>query len=891
MTARVRAGRRADVLLSDGTVASIRPVEDTDGLALKALHQGVAPENLRLRFSATSSAAGAAYVRHVLETPETLALVVERHGGLVALGTAEILDPGTAELALLVADDCHALGIGSLLVEHLAAAARDRGIGRFVAEVLVDNTAMLGVLVDAGFSASRRVEAGCVHVEMDTAASTEAIRAADERECRSEARSLRPVLAPRSVAVVGARRDATGVGAAVLRSILARGFTGAVHVVHPDAPDVCGNPTVRSLADIPGGVDLVVVAVPVASVRTVLEDAARAHARGAVVLTSGFAEMGGAGATLQRDLLEIARSNSMRLVGPNCLGLVNTDPAVSLYATFSSATPPAGGLALASQSGGVGIVVEDLACRLGLGIGRLVSLGNKVDVSGNDLLAAWRDDPHVAAAGLYLESFGNAPKFARMAREFSERKPLLAVVGGQSPGGRRAGASHTAAAATPAVGVRALFAQAGIIPCASAEELAECALLLSEQPRPHGRRVAILTNAGGMGVLTADAADAHGLSVPELPAQLRDAIALLTPGTGGTTNPVDAGAGAAPETIARIADLLLGGDHVDALVVLLVATDVGDSPGAVALLPGVRRRHPEKPVLLVPLGGLPLTSSGGVTAYPDANAAVRALARAAAYDEWRREPHVPDPPDDPDRAFRVRAVAQELLEASRADGWLAANESARLLVEHGLGAEGVVAVGPADSVAVAERIGYPVAVKAGGPSVVHRSERGLVRVGLTTADQVRQAVAAFEDELGAGTPILVQPVVAGVEVALGIVQDPCFGPLVMVGAGGVATEVWDDRVFLMSPVTRRDAARALRSLRVWPLLDGFRGAPRCDVGGLMDLLVRVSRLGEEVPAVAEMDLNPVIVTPSGCRRVDAKVRLAPARLMDAGIPRRLRDPS
>ncbi len=882
----------ADVLLADGTVATIRPVTVGDGPALVALHDSVGPENLRLRFFSASRLAGRAYAEHVVASPDTLALVAERCGELVAVATAEPVEAGTAEVAFLVADEYHGLGIGSLLLEHLAAAGRERGCRRFLAEVLAENGGMLDVLQDAGFAITRRPEAGSVHVEMDTTASYDVLRAADERECRSEARSLAPLLRPRSVAVVGARRDGSGVGAAVLRSIVAGGFTGAVRVVHREAVAVQGIPAVHSLTEIDGGVDLVVVAVPAVQVLDALRDAVAAGCRAAVVVSSGFAELGGAGAQLERAILELARAGSMRVVGPNCLGVMNNHPAVRLDATFSGFVPPAGGLALGSQSGGVGIVLADLARALGIGVSMLVSLGNKVDVSGNDLLAAWRDDPHVTAAALYLESFGNAPKFARVAREFSERKPLLAVIGGRSDGGRRAGASHTAAAASPVVGVRALLAQAGVLACDSVEELAEAALFLGRQPLPRGRRVAILTNAGGMGVLAADAAEDLGLVVPELSERVRCTLARQVSGTAGTTNPVDAGAGVAPRAMVRIAEDLLAADEVDALLVILVATGVGNAAGTAHMLPDIRRGHPEKPVLLVPLGGLrtDLNGSSGVTTYRSAASALRALAHAARYDEWRRDPHRPDPPDDPDRGFRARDLARDLAAARPDGGWLDVHDGEALLGEYALAPDGRVASGADAVVEVAREVGFPVVVKAVGRSVVHRTERGLVRVGLSTDTEVAGAVAAFEEVVGGPADVLVQPVVKGTEIALGVVRDPHFGPLVMVGAGGVATEIWDDRVFLVPPVSRRDAARAVRSLRVWSLLAGYRGAAAGDVAGLEDLLVRVARLADDVPAVAEMDLNPVVVGPDGCHLVDVKVRLDHAPVLDAGVPRRLRRP-
>ena len=487
----------ADVLLADGTIAVIRPLRGDDLDAVLDLHEHVSEDTLRLRFFTTSRQAGRQYVAHLFDdaNEQSAALVAVVRGRVAGLATAEVLTADRAEVAFLVSDQDRGRGLGSLLLEHLAALGRAYGVTRFDAEVLADNHGMLRVFRGAGFAISRRTEMGEVTVELRTDVSAAALDAADRREWRAEALSLRPLLAPRSVAVVGVRREDSGVGRAVLAAIRSAGYAGRLCVVHPEGTEVAGLATYPSLADVPDRVDLVVVAVPADRVAAVMTDVCAAGAGAAVIVSSGFA---GAGQPVGRGLLELARAHSVRVVGPNSQGVLSRTEDGTFNASFARELPSVGGLAVAAQSGGVGLTVLDLARGQGVGVHSFVSLGAKLDVSSNDLLAAWGEDDRVAAGALYVESFGNALKFARTARRFAERKPLLAVAGGPA-------ASE---------GVTALFAQAGVIPCRGAADIAEAAAVLTQQPLPGGFRVGVVTNAGGMGVLTAGMASGEGLSVP-----------------------------------------------------------------------------------------------------------------------------------------------------------------------------------------------------------------------------------------------------------------------------------------------------------------------------------------------------------------------------------------
>ncbi|HET7734506.1 MAG TPA: GNAT family N-acetyltransferase [Nocardioidaceae bacterium] len=885
----------ADVLLTDGRVATIRVLTPADAEGLTALHEGVGEHSLRLRFFSANVGTARQYAAHLLDGADdtVLTLVAVLGHRIVAEASAERVGPDTAEVAFLVADDVHGLGLGSLLLEHLAAGCRELGITAFVADVLADNSQMLRVFLDAGFTVTKHSEYGVVEFRISTEATSAAVRAADEREFHAETASLRPLLYSRSVAVLGVRRTGGGIGNAVLSSIVAGGFTGDLYVVHPQPDEVQGLEGLTllpRLTDVATDLDLVMIAVPARHVLDALRDAVAAKAAAAVVISSGFSELGEEGAQIQRDLLRIARENSIRLVGPNCLGVLSNDPAIKLNATFTKASPPEGGLAIASQSGGVGIAMLDMASDLGLGVHSFISLGNKADVSGNDLLAAWYNDDHVRVAALYLESFGNAAKFARIARRFAERKPILAVVGGRSSGGVRAGASHTAAAAAPSVGVQALFAQAGVIGCTSASAMARTALLLTEQPLPRGSRIGIVSNAGGIGVLAADTSEDLGLEVPELSEPLRNALGSLVHGTIGTSNPVDLGAGADAHQLAGVAEAVLASGEVDALLVPIVATNVTDPTPLVVALTETRRRHPDTPVVLVAMGGLAVPAEGapGVTVFDSPEEAVDAMAAASRYAAWLALPRDEPTRPDPTQSVAARSRAQALLEEATG-GWVPAGGVSELLTPYGLAPSGTLCLDPLDAARAADELGFPVAVKVADETIVHKTDRGLVRVGIGSEAEVIAAVRAFEAELDCtSVPVLVQPVVSGVEIALGVVRDPGFGPLVMVAAGGTTTNILDDRTFLLPPVGRQDAARALRSLRIWPLLNGYRGSEPVDVAALEELICSLGRLSLDVPEIAELDLNPVMATPEGVVLVDVKMRLAEAAPGTDGVPRQLR---
>jgi acyl-CoA synthetase (NDP forming) len=661
-----------------------------------------------------------------------------------------------------------------------------------------------------------------------------------------------------------------------------------VYAVNPAADTIAGILAYPSIAVAPQRPDLVVIAVPAPRVAAVLSDAAAAGARAAVILSSGFGEDGPQGKARQAELVRIARDGGMRIVGPNCLGFLNTDPAVRLHATFAAAATP-GGLAVASQSGAVGISLLDQAAKAGLGISSFVSLGNKADVSGNDLLSYWYDDPAAKVVALYLESLGNPRRFARIARAVARRKPVLAVKSGRSAAGSRVGASHTAAAAAPDATVDALFAQAGVIRCDGLGDLLDTARIFVGQPLPAGDRIAIVGNAGGINVLCADAADAAALTLPELPAAVQAAIRMAAPAAAATSNPVDLGAAVTADAMNTAIRTIA--PHVDAIVVAFGATLAADVPGIVDAIGGVVDGVPI-PAAVVLLGVTDAPTNLGarrapVYALPED--AIGALGRAVRYARWRRAPLGERPElTGIDAACARRIVAGAL---TTGGGWQPPNVAGDLLDCYGIRVVAVreTATSP-DAVAAATTIGFPVVVKSANTELVHKTDIGGVRLSLDTADAVTDA---YRDIVAAtGDPrVLVQAQAsAGIELVAGIAHDPLFGSVLMCGLGGVHTDLLGDRTLRLLPVTDRDAAQMWRDLRAAPLLTGYRGAPPVDTAAVEDLLLRLGRLAEDLPEVAELDLNPIIVGTAALAIVDVKIRLAAVGTEPDSALRSLREP-
>jgi acetyl coenzyme A synthetase (ADP forming)-like protein len=873
-----------DAVLADGGTVHIRPITPEDGADLVSFHAGLSQETVYFRFFGAHPKLSDGEVERFtnVDHDKRMALVATLRGRIIGVARYDRTEEGAqdAEVAFVVADEHQGRGIATLLLEHLAAFARTRGITRFRADTLPQNQPMQEVFRRAGFAEKAHFDQGVVNVWLDIEPNESTLEAIESRWRNAAARSVERLLCPRSVAVIGASRTRGTIGHELLRNVLSSGFTGPVYPVHPSARSVASVRAYPSVLAIPDEVDLAVVVVSSSQVPDVIDDCVAKGVKGVVVISAGFAEVGSDGEIAQREMVAKARGAGMRVIGPNCMGVINTAAGVSLNATFAPVPPEPGRVAFSSQSGGLGIAVLEEARRRGVGLSSFVSVGNKADVSGNDLLQYWQQDDGTDVILLYLESFGNPRRFARVARQVSRTKPIVAVKAGRTIAGSRAASSHTAALASPDTAVDALFAQTGVIRVDTLEELFDAAQMLSTQPVPAGRRIAIVGNAGGPGILAADACEAAGLEVPELSSKTQDRLRSFLHGAASVRNPVDMVASAGPANYEQAIRAVLDDDGVDAVISIFIPPLVTD-PDDVARAISAAAERAAKPVVANFLGmteaPAPLTGvTRRVPCYTFPEPAVRALAHACEYGEWLSRPAGTSPIFPDLQVSAARGVVQSALNRDSAGGWLGPDDVGALLAAYGIHqAESRSATSPEEAGAAADDIGYPVALKAASAQLVHKTDADGVALSLTTADEVREAFVAMEsrlaDRMGGATVQAMAPV--GVETIVGLVHDPSFGPLVMFGTGGTAVELFGDRSFRILPLTGLDAAELVRSVRGSPLLFGYRGSPEVDVSALEDLLLRVGLLAEDIPEIAEMDLNPVIAWPGGAVAVDAKIRV------------------
>jgi acetyl coenzyme A synthetase (ADP forming)-like protein len=861
-----QAAGAVDVILKDGGTLRLRPPAAGDADAVLAFLLGLSERTLYLRFHGIRRV-DEALAESLLEPDwvERGALTAWLGERIVGIANyVRLRDPALAEAAFVVADEEQGRGIGTRLLEQLAVRAAESGVARFVAEVMAENQQMLSVFTGAGFDVVRELEHGEVEVSFPIA-STEAFQArVEERDHVAVAASLRPFFEPASVAVIGASRRRGSIGGELFRNVLGADFAGAAYPVNRGGEPVAGVRGYGSISEIPDPVELAVICLPGARVLEAAEEALAKGVRAICVISSGFAETGAQGLERQEQLLALVRSHGARLLGPNCLGIASTKP--KLNATFAPRALPPGRIGFSSQSGALGLaLLEQSSARLGFSA--FVSIGNKADVSSNDLLEWWEDDPQTDVVLLYLESFGNPRKFGRLSRRVARRKPILALKAGATAAGAKAASSHTAALAGSEAAVDALFHQAGVLRARTLEELVDVAGLLSSQPLPRGRRVGVLTNAGGLGILCADACEAAGLELPELADETRAALSEVLPGDASVANPIDMLGSATGATYEQALPLLLADPRLDALIVLFVPPVVAGAPEvAAAIRRAVDSVHTDKPVLAAVMSaeGTPLELlESGVASFAYPEPAARALGLVADRAEWLRRPAGTVPELDGIDADAAKAVV-----AAGGESWLPPAQARTLLAAYGIPLVAERTAADADrAVAAADAIGYPVVVKTAAAGA-HKTESGGVALDLGDEEQVREAV----ERIG-GAVIVQQYLTGGTELLAGVVQDPVFGPLVAFGPGGVLAELIGDATFRIAPLTDVDAEELVTGGKAGRLVAGFRGTAASDRAALEGLVHRLGRLAEDFPEVSELDLNPVIAGPDGCVAVDARVRV------------------
>ncbi|MFB2571667.1 GNAT family N-acetyltransferase [Micrococcus sp. IITD107] len=895
----------ADVVLRDGSTAHLRPIRPDDAEELARMHRQQSQTSIYLRFFTYKSSLSSKELQRFTQVDhrDRVALIVLRGGEIIGVGRYDRLDdPLEAEVAFNIADSQQGRGLGSILMEHLAVAARENGIRRFSAEVLPENRKMLSVFQESGFEISRRFDDGVVAVEFSIDPTAKVRAVMESREHRAEAKSVSELLAPESVAVIGASREWGSVGYALLENLIEGGFTGPVYGINRDALELAGMISRASLDEVPGEVELAVVAVPVDEIPQVIQDCARKGVKGMLVVTTGFADAGPEGLARQRELVREARANGMRVIGPASAGLVNTDPAVSLNASVAPFLPLRGSVGLFSQSAAVGATLFAAAHRRGIGVSSMISAGNRADVSGNDAMQYFEDDDSTTAVGLYLESFGNPRKFSRIARRLSRTKPV--VVARSDVMGRRLPPGHeTRTTQAPAGAVDSMLEQTGVIQVDNHDALMDLIQAVSCQPLPRGRRVGVVGNSPALNRVVADAAERHGLTVVQT-------VEVEGMDAEHTTSDAEA----ALDRAVRSAVAQCDESSVDAL---LVVTQAGmqQNPGdAVELARCVEQaaRDSQIPVLasftgvLDPtfqsatvVGAGPAEQPGGLQrglpVFSSPEQAARVLSQLVDYVTWRSaEAGVPAEPTGIDRRR-----AEDLIQgwAGRADGAelvrLSAQETEELLACYGISVLPSARFTSADeAVAAADRLGWPVAVKAVDSYVRHRLDLGGVRLNIVDADSLRRNVERMRQVLEPyGNPDLeVQSMApSGQGCTITALEDPLLGPVVSFGIAGDAVDLLDDWVHRVPPLNDQDIQRMVRAPRAAAKLFGHGGLPDVDTAALEDLLARTAALKDDHPQVARIRFNPVLASAQGVTVLSAEIDVANAAQRTDSARRAMRD--
>ncbi len=886
-----------EVLLKDGSRIILRPIRSEDIEGWLEFVSRLSRRTKYLRFHSLPKLGRDDAIRFcTVDYNNTFAFVAEVRGDqrkdIVAIGRYYRLPKKhSAEVAFAIEDAYQGKGIGTKLMEWLANVARENNITSFEADVLGENREMMGVFRAYGFHVESELLGGVYHITFPIAKTKRVVKKEEERERIATVTSVRSLLYPRSVAVIGASTKPGTVGQLPFQCLMENKFSGVVYPVNPNAESVLSVKAYPSVLDVPGSVDLALIIVPAQFVPKVTDECGRKGVHSIIVISDGFKERGAEGAGRERELRDITLGHGMRLVGPNCMGIINTDPAMKLNATFSQIYPPRGNVAFLSQSGGLGLAILDYAKNLNIGISTFISVGNRADISANDMLQYWEQDTATKVILLYLESFGNPRKFARIARRVSAVKPIVVVKSGSSPAGSRAASSHTGALATSEIASEALFRQAGMIRVNTLEELFAVATALSHQPVPRGKRVAIVTNGGGPGILAADACENHGLELPEFSPEIIEKLRSINKRDIEIHNPLDLAGSANEEQYEGVLKLLATDKGNDAVIIIFAPPVIVSSKG---MEDAIRRVAPvflrqRKPLLACLMGQRGFTAKLDfkdklVPSYSFPEGAVLALAKAVKYGEWLRKSKGTIPKIRGIKRERARKIIETAMTRSAERPlWLSPKEITNLLGCYGIRiADMLMATTADEATAAASTVGFPVAVKLSSSTIIHKTDVGGVKLDLESEIAVKRAFNDIKSGLSKTgrqhemEGVTVQHMInGGIETIVGVTLDPSFGPLIMFGLGGVYAELIKDVAVRLHPLTDSDARELVRSIKMSNLLDGFRGSPPSDTESLEDLLLRLSALVEDIPQIAELDFNPVKVMPrgEGYWIVDARIML------------------
>lgn len=882
-----------EIILRSGQSLRVRRMRPDDKKRLEEFFYRLSARTRFLRFQYVKEHITEQEIKYFTEVtpPERNAIVATVGEGdkerIIAVGRWDLLpDKKGAEVAFTVEDNIQLSGVGTILLEELSRGALNYNITRFEARVLEENARMLEVFDESGFRLKKELVEGVYNIVIDLKDQEEYAKRQAYREHIARSAGVKKLLCPERVAVIGASRDPNSVGGALFRNILKSGFKGVVFPVNPGADSIAGVLSYKSVLDIPGDIDLGVVVVPAERVLDVVDQCGEKGVRGLVIITAGFGEAGPEGKERERKLIEKVLSYGIRVIGPNCLGILNNTEDVKLNSTFSPVIPPSGNISIGSQSGALGLALLDHADSINLGISSFVSFGNRIDISSNDLLEYWEDDKSTDVIVLYQESFGNPRKFGRIARKVSHKKPVIAVKAGRSMAGAMAATSHTGALAASDVAVDALFRQAGVIRVTTIEEMFNAVELLSHQPLPAGPKVAILTNAGGPGVMAADACEGFGLKVPTLSAETKDKLREFLPKAAAVTNPVDMIATAPPESFKKALRLILDDPGIDAVIVIYIpplVTRPEDVANAVReAMADYKGGKPVVPCFMMSQSALTELRKGDgkyvLRPYIFPEDAVNALAKAYNYFQYKNmeEGSIIKFPVDAEKARRI--ITPDNIGKT---GWLMPEAALSLMKEYGIAVvETRVAANEDEAVLIAQTLNFPVVMKVRSSRIIHKTDVGGIALGLRNADEVKRAFINMRERMQAAgrgedmEGVILQPMVqGGQEVIMGMSIDPVFGPLVMLGFGGVQVELVKDVAFSIHPLRHLDPERMLSQLKSLPLLKGWRGRPPGDINALKDTLLRFSQLIDDFPEIDQMEVNPLMVLNEGggCVAVDVRV--------------------